>query len=225
MPLPVTYRCAQAIVRVAARFAPDIRAREGAPEGVLKTISPEEMRSMWRPGDLLVSRANAPLIGNAIAAMKQGIPAYVEGRAEDMGIDTLLRKFDKSGSKFSDVLKAARAWAEDEKKRFLALEDKDSAASVEDRVQTLFALSEGCSNSAEVMRRLNKLMHDATNTGSIRMSTVHKAKGSEAERVFMLTDTFRLGGRDAAEAQEERNLYYVAVTRAKNELYFVKTVT
>lgn len=58
----------------------------------------------------------------------------------------------------------------------------------------------------------------------VRLSTVHQAKGLEYQVVFviMLCDTLFPSGRsfeDAAATEEERRLFYVAVTRARDELY------
>jgi len=49
------------------------------------------------------------------------------------------------------------------------------------------------------------------------LSTTHKAKGLEWDRVFLLSSTYRI----TTGAGEEANIYYVAVTRAKSELYLV----
>lgn len=57
----------------------------------------------------------------------------------------------------------------------------------------------------------------ATNAPRIVCSTIHKAKGLEAGRVFILTDTFR---KDATSI-EEANIRYVAITRAQRELVWV----
>ena len=46
-------------------------------------------------------------------------------------------------------------------------------------------------------------------------STVHKVKGLERKRVFMLQGTF------SRKTQENRNIEYVAITRAQEELYLV----
>lgn len=57
----------------------------------------------------------------------------------------------------------------------------------------------------------------------ILLTTVHKFKGSEADRVFVLEDTFssNCSGEYNPETAEEDNLYYVAVTRAKKQLFMV----
>ncbi len=59
---------------------------------------------------------------------------------------------------------------------------------------------------------------------SIVLSTVHRAKGLEWSRVFILglTDGSFPSARsmgDLAQEEEERRVFYVALTRAKDELY------
>jgi ATP-dependent DNA helicase UvrD/PcrA len=58
----------------------------------------------------------------------------------------------------------------------------------------------------------------------IRLSTIHQAKGLEFETVFviMLCDGLFPSARSIESGdgpEEERRLFYVAITRAKNELY------
>jgi DNA helicase II / ATP-dependent DNA helicase PcrA len=58
---------------------------------------------------------------------------------------------------------------------------------------------------------------------AIKLTTVHQAKGLEYDVVFVigLADGMFPGRRaiEAGDVEEERRLFYVAVTRAKNELY------
>ena len=65
----------------------------------------------------------------------------------------------------------------------------------------------------------------AEQSGRIRLSTVHQAKGLEWKVVFLpwLTDGMFPSARSIQESggeAEERRLFYVATTRAKDELYF-----
>lgn len=61
------------------------------------------------------------------------------------------------------------------------------------------------------------------NAEAVRLTTVHQAKGLEYDVVFVigLADGMFPGRRaiEAGDVEEERRLFYVAVTRAKNELY------
>ena len=71
---------------------------------------------------------------------------------------------------------------------------------------------------SEARRTLSRLYVDES-TGVARqritLSTTHKAKGLEADRVIVLEGTYNVG-----RSTEEDNLYYVAITRAKRHLLF-----
>jgi DNA helicase-2/ATP-dependent DNA helicase PcrA len=58
---------------------------------------------------------------------------------------------------------------------------------------------------------------------AVKLTTVHQAKGLEYDVVFLigLADGQFPGRRsiEAGDVEEERRLFYVAVTRARNELY------
>jgi DNA helicase-2/ATP-dependent DNA helicase PcrA len=63
-----------------------------------------------------------------------------------------------------------------------------------------------------------------SDTEQVRLSTIHQAKGLEFDVVFiiMLCDGLFPSSRSAESPEgeeEERRLFYVAITRAKNELY------
>ena len=66
-------------------------------------------------------------------------------------------------------------------------------------------------------------MFDDSRRAPVELSTIHRAKGLEKPRVFIL-DAERLprerGGR-GGQARQEENLSYVAITRAAEELIFV----
>jgi superfamily I DNA/RNA helicase len=59
----------------------------------------------------------------------------------------------------------------------------------------------------------------------VTLSTVHKAKGLEAERAFLLDhalhDSFTQRARQQWQREQERNILYVAITRAKGDLVYM----
>lgn len=65
--------------------------------------------------------------------------------------------------------------------------------------------------------------HVDTEAEALKLTTVHQSKGLEYDVVFLigLADGMFPGRRsiEAGDVEEERRLFYVAVTRAKNELY------
>jgi len=94
---------------------------------------------------------------------------------------------------------------------------QDKAEAIKDQADMLVNLCDGAKNVDEVMTRADALFTDdgLGQAGVITCSSVHKAKGLEAERVFVLASTLRQGNK------EEENICYVAVTRAKAELVWV----
>lgn len=207
-PLSTTYRCARAIVAEAARVVPDLEAAPGAPEGVVRAVywGPD-----WRPGDAVLSRLNAPLIGLALAALRGGVPARIQGRDIAAGLEQWVRGLGCAAA--PSLLRAAEAWRDEELTR-LDADDDARETEVRDRVETLRALAEGLTDTAAVLRRLGELFGDEGD--ALVFSSVHRAKGLEWERVFLVADSFR-----PSRSREEENLWYVALTRAKRELVYV----
>ncbi|MCU0208914.1 ATP-binding domain-containing protein, partial [Mycobacterium tuberculosis] len=71
----------------------------------------------------------------------------------------------------------------------------------------------------DLKETIEKLFNDVDDASKVIFSTTHKAKGLERDRVFVLINTYRYG---PGVTGEEANLWYVAVTRAKSELYLVR---
>lgn len=71
----------------------------------------------------------------------------------------------------------------------------------------------------------DSLIHKEEKKGGVRLMTVHAAKGLEFKYVFVTgleQDLFphvKLGGDNKGDKEEERRLFYVAVTRAEKKLY------
>jgi superfamily I DNA/RNA helicase len=212
LPLSVTYRCGASIVREANKIVVDFHAAPGARDGRVSRLDPHSMEKMAAPGDFVLSRTNAPLVSLCMAFIRQGRRAMIQGR--DVGA-TLGAFVKKSQKRTVPELRAwVDAWRESECKR-LSESGKDTQAA-EDKADTLLALSEDAATVADVLSAIEKLFSDADPAGKIILSTTHKAKGLERDRVFLLTDTYR-----KRPSVEEDNLYYVAVTRAREELYLV----
>ncbi|MFR1517874.1 MAG: ATP-dependent helicase [Clostridia bacterium] len=89
----------------------------------------------------------------------------------------------------------------------------------------VFYLCDVCGSWKEAVRLLDRLDAAANNTneGSICFTTVHSAKGLEYDAVFIIDAILgEFPGCGAAEGkllEEERRLFYVAMTRARKYLY------
>jgi len=73
------------------------------------------------------------------------------------------------------------------------------------------------------LRRLEKIGEDITAEPRIRVSTIHQAKGGECENVIVLLDLGKIVYRSYLKnPDDEHRVFYVAVTRAKENLYIVE---
>jgi len=213
LPLSVTYRCPTKVVDLAKEIVPDIEAAENAKEGVVEEVPAEQILKLVRPGDFVLSRTNAPLIKHCMALLRAGIPANIQGRDVGSNLQYFIKKSkSKTIVQFTEYV---NAWREQEVKRLLA-EKKDPIATI-DKAECLLNLCEGTLTIKDLKETIEKLFNDVDDSSKVIFSTTHKAKGLERDRVFVLTNTYRKGA-----GGEEDNLWYVAVTRSKNELYLVK---
>lgn len=212
MPLSVTYRCAKSIVAMAQTLVPQIEAAPSAEEGLVEEMSINQLETKVRPGDFILSRVNAPLIKWCLALLKARIPANIQGR--DMG-KSLFALVKKSKSKDVDTFLSWLAEYEAMEVERLVKAKRDSSV-VSDKVDCLRVLCEGTRSLTEVKDNIDKLFKDGNDYDRVILSSTHKAKGLERDRVFMLKDTYR-----PSKGTEEANLTYVAYTRAKRELYLV----
>jgi DNA helicase-2/ATP-dependent DNA helicase PcrA len=213
LPLSVCYRCCKAVVREAKEVVPEIEWGPDAEEGSVTDATVREMKSMAGPGDFILSRTNAPLISLCMWFLKEGRPATIQGR--DIG--TSLSAFVKK-SKARDVgalCDYIEEWRTKECAR-LASKHRDTQA-VEDRAECILTLAEGARSVADVVERIESLFADRDDSTRIVLSSTHKAKGMERDRVWLLSSTYM-----RRPAIEETFLYYVAVTRARKELVLVQ---
>jgi len=213
MPLSVTYRCARAIVAEAQRIVPDIEPAPNAEQGEVHNCGEETMKNLAAPGDFILSRSNAPLVGLCLGFLREGRRASVQGRDIGASLISLVKK--SQAKTVEDLTGYVQVWGARECDR-LRKKEMDTQ-SVEDRVETFQALCEDAQSVAEVLARIEALFSDQDDSARIVLSTTHKAKGLERDRVFVLRDTYA-----RKQTTEEMNMLYVAVTRAKKALWYVR---
>jgi superfamily I DNA/RNA helicase len=224
--LTVTYRCGQEIVRVAQGWVPDFEAGPQNPEGTVRTLGREKLTESAQAGDFILSRVNAPLVSIAMSLLRSGKRARVAGRQIGKDLVAILKKM--KANSVPQLLARIEAWSEREQSRqrakmAVAVNGRREAIlskieDIVDQAEMLTALADGARNVEEIYTRAENLFSDdgLGIAGVITCSSVHKAKGLEADRVFVLKDTLR------ETSQEECNICYVACTRAKSELVWVQ---
>jgi hypothetical protein len=221
LPLSVTYRCARAVVREAATLVPHLEHAPDAEEGAVAMVSEARMLAEAKAGDFVLSRINAPLLKLCLAFLRNGQRAAIQGRDVGTKLAAVVRR-----AKTDDVdvmLEYVAKWASLEIAR-LEKRGRD-ATGVEDMRECVFALSEGETNVSAVTAKIERLFADGDETTRITLSSTHKAKGMERDRVWMLHTTYLRRRRGAkGPSIEEQNLAYVAMTRARRELFLVGSI-
>jgi len=217
-PLSVTYRCPTSVVELARAYVPHLTARDDAPAGEIKANVKLDAID-WRASDLVVCRNNAPLITLAYQLLRKKVACKVLGRDIGAGVKALVKKLRAKDLK--DLLARADAHFTEQSAKLRAGGKEDQVEALEDRVETLKAFALEARTLSDVERAIDDLFADDV-TSMTTLSTIHKAKGSEAPRVVIL-DPRRMPSKAARvdwEIQQERNLVYVAFTRAREELLF-----
>lgn len=230
LPLPISYRCPKKVVNLANQFVDTMECREGAPDGeIVHNVSIKDIHD----GDMVLCRTKMPLIKLYMRYLRMGVKSYVRG--QDIGLN-LLRMVDKTEQIVLNVSLQkdgvfARLYDDlfEERnrlmiKRGMDLEDATLSNQIMnkyDSIKALEILAEGLTSARDLHDRIENMF--AESADGVCLSTIHKAKGLEANNVYILCKTLmpsRLATQDW-EKEQEQNLMYVAYTRAKYKLGFV----
>jgi DNA helicase II / ATP-dependent DNA helicase PcrA len=214
LPLSITYRCPKKVVRLVNHIVPDLEPAPNASEGEVTVVSEQEMITKVRAGDLVISRTNAAIAKYAMMFLVDGRKSVVLGKDLSTGLVALLNKVDQED--MVSTLDALNEYAHAESERLIAAKKDDKAEDLLDKAEAIRALSEGLKTTGQFRARIDTLFSDTSGEDVITLSTVHKAKGLEFPRVWMLESTFNVY------STEGQNLYYVAATRAMQALYLVQ---
>lgn len=219
LPLDVSYRCAAGIVAEAQKIVGDdtILPREGAPAGSVETGTLDMLRNDAQEGDMVLCRINAPLVPLALGLIKAGKKAIIRGRDIGSMLSGLVRR--SKATSVIELLTYVADWKADKVRKLVAAKKSEaSIQEVEDQADTLQAIAEECQEVAEVLAVLADLFRD--DRIGVTLSTVHKAKGLEAETVWIAGPELLPApwAKSQAEIEQERNISYVAVTRAMSRL-------
>jgi ATP-dependent exoDNAse (exonuclease V) beta subunit len=170
-------------------------------------------------GDAILSRLNAPLMPLALSLIRKSIPAQIEGRDIGKQLMTMVRTL--KARSIPDFVARVDGWLAKQIERLENTKTPErKIEQARDIAETLKALAQDVKGMPDVETRINTMFQDTDETSKpcVILSSVHKAKGLEWNRVWLLTETFRKG-----KGIEEDNIWYVAVTRAKQSLFLVGT--
>jgi superfamily I DNA/RNA helicase len=213
-PLSISWRCPTSVVREANRFVKEFNAHKDAIAGTVIENAPFNPQS----NDMVLCRYNAPLVSAFYTLISQGKNAYILGRDMSAGlikaVETITKNDNMGTEEFWEMF---QTWYDNNFERLIKQDKKAQALALEDKKDCLEIFVHKATTVGGIKYEIKRVFDNADN-GEIMLSTVHKAKGLEADNVYILaTDRMPhpLGG------QEENNIAYVAITRAKKNLFYV----
>ena len=230
LPLSVNYRCGTNMVRLAQEIVPHIQAHKGAIKGDVFHVK-QLSRDLFKENDMILCRTSAPLVGLCMKLIESGITAVVKGKdiAQDLknlianantrDIKALLAYLEEEKQKCINIIKEQRkcddAMAKNAAK-YLNLEDRCKC------IENICMYS--IKDTTQLKTYINKIFSDENIENAVMLSTAHKSKGLEANRVMILLPNklpLKYPHQQRWQEVQEMNLKYVAVTRARKELIFV----
>jgi DNA helicase II / ATP-dependent DNA helicase PcrA len=226
LPLTVSYRCPQAVVEYAQKWVKHIQAAPSAPRGSVRHIPDTDFRKLTpESSDVILCRNVKPLISLALGYLKKRVPAHVEGGDIGQSLLSLVKRW-KSARTVQDLGAALEDYRIEEQNRLLDKNLFQKLQQLEDKIDSIQVIMDTLhldDSVQEVVRTIEGLFKDSEGkrVESITLSTIHKAKGREWNRVYLYgRNKFMPSPFAKQEWQmgQEKNLIYVAVTRAKQEL-------
>ena len=226
MPLTVTRRCPTSHIELAKEIVPDIKAMEDAEKGSIDNIAPGTLADHAQVGDLVVCRMNAPLMRTALRFLQKEIPVKIQGRDFQRSLVSMIKKIAGKKTSVDELQLKIEKYLDRETARLLAQKrsTETQLELLQDQVNCIKYLCLGQRTVQDVFDRIDSLFVDAKVFGGVvLLSSVHRAKGLEAETVFILEP--KLMPHPMAkmdwEKQQEMNIKYVAITRSLDRLVFV----
>jgi DNA helicase II / ATP-dependent DNA helicase PcrA len=224
LPLSISYRCPQSVVRLAQDYVEHIQPHEASPEGAVNRPKNFDVKQ-FKANDIVISRCTAGVVALAYKLLRAKIPCFVMGREIGQGLVNIIDKMKTES--VDNLIVKLEDYRVRETERLLRIKQQEKIDALEDRLTTIELFIEELYESDRTVQALRNaisaLFSDNQQAVAVKLMTQHKSKGLEADRVFILD--FHLNERFMARAsnqqKQEYNLAYVAITRARQQLTFI----
>jgi superfamily I DNA/RNA helicase len=223
LPLTWCFRCGTEIIAEAQRDVPSLEAPPGAHQGAVVQADHIDLDDLPRT---IICRNNAPNLRLAMRLFTAGYTVECAGKDIGAGLKSTIKRIASGKNAASmpapEFLSRLQAWADREIKRRPARKH-----TVQDKRDALAALAEHHQTLGAITQHIDQLYQPEPDgkrlPAEFQLLTIHKSKGREYDKVGFL-DAHLIPAKWAKqdwELEQERNLRYVGVTRAKNELVYL----
>jgi DNA helicase-2/ATP-dependent DNA helicase PcrA len=236
LPLLASRRCPRAVTELVRSEVPDFSCLPENGEGIVETITKKQFEGIEkREGDMILCRNNAPLVSLAYRLISQGIYCRVAGNDFSTALDRLIETIAGKGNDSMSITQFIGLLSDYYSRRrealVASLSPEEVVNTLDDRTSCLrfLARQDKVSNVGDIKKVLANVFNKEESGGKVpgvHLSSVHRAKGLEADRVFIIRPDLLphpgISKRGGWHELQENNLWYVACTRSKRELYFVE---
>jgi superfamily I DNA/RNA helicase len=248
MPLSVTYRNSIKVAEYARCIVGDIQTRDDADLGEVLVIDEADSYKKMTADTFVIGRKNSSVVKaffdeitrRSIAKDNSGAPVQIIGSDIAKQVMTTINEALGEKGKWVDVSLHVNQWAKTKKEQASALRIKSRSAYDEriEEIESIFEVVSTClaniraESQKDFESKIEKLFGGygeddnrvAKISTSVSFLTAHKAKGLEATNVLIIEPRLFNNQKEEktpAQNEQETNLAYVAMTRAKLHLYFV----
>jgi len=244
LPLTTCFRCPKKVVDLAKTIRTDIVGSK-EDEGIVYSILFEDVVNSAKPGDLIISRLRAPIVLLVFSFIDKNIKVQIHEdevreiineiknifKQNELNqiISSLLYGFDdlktEVMNRWNWIIQKNSERITDSTERNVYIENEKKY--LKKKLDFLHKKYEQWKNDCDTLNDILKRIKDyiSATDNAIKLSTIHRAKGLENTRVFILNydelPFFRLQQKEWERIQEI-NLKYVAITRALSELYLIE---
>lgn len=245
LPLTTCFRCPKKVIEIAKNIRHDIIGNK-EDEGTITSILFEDVTKFAKPGDLIISRLRAPIVLLVFNFIDKNIRVQIheeevreiinelknifKSNELNVIISTLPEGFDTIKNEVSNrwkwiiIKNAERIIDSTERKMYIENEQAYLDKKLSFLQRKYFEWNESCPNLNAILKNIKDFISATENP--IKISTIHRAKGLENDRVFIINYNdlpyYRLEQQDWEKVQEQ-NLKYVAVTRSLKELFLIES--
>jgi superfamily I DNA/RNA helicase len=236
--LPVNYRCGTKHINYINKLYPDIQiqAHENAQSGEIYNVSFKEMVDKAQIGDFIIARKNSELCDIIISLLMNGKPIYIKDKDMIKNIVKTIKKINAFSLRdlYGEILHLQQQSLEKKKENEENGVENTAINSKMDIYDAITVLIDGYKKIAKetqgketinaFVEYIEKMLNADNSDDAITCTSIHQVKGLEADNVFVygaLPYTFL--GRTYDQVQQEINLHYIALSRARNNLYLVES--
>ena len=226
MPLSICYRCTKNIVINAQQINEEIQFDESQEDGLEPRYG---TFNEIKINDIVVCRNTKPLIFLYFKLLENNQKSFIRGREIEQGLLKIYLKIKDTDKYSARVIFEEMLLKLHQQLEFRGVKkpkDHLKYRNLKEKITILNILLRKCKYVFEVESKIKELFENKIN--SIQLMTSHKSKGLENDRVFFIE---QFNGKKLIpskyattdqEKEQENNLLFVSLTRAKKELIYLK---